>query len=114
MSDARTQDDKIAEQIANDARFDAIRLGIDVEAGMRNGALRVIYDAFKRDAEVALLEFAEASLGDAKQIMDLQARVYRSVKAVRTIDAIRKAQQSAQADVLAEERGERLNERHDD
>ena len=72
MSDAH-----LAEQIARDTRLQAVRLGIDVDADFREGRpLAAIYSGFKRDAELALLEFAEADLGDMRKVMDLQARVY--------------------------------------
>lgn len=103
-----TPDARLSEQIANDARLQAVRLGIDFEAELRESRpLAVIYAAYKRDAELALLEFAEADLGDHRVIMDLQARVYRSVKAIRTIEAVRQSAAAAETDLLAEQMSER-------
>lgn len=104
-------DTQLAEQIARDARLQAVRLGIDVDADLRDGrALAAVYAGFKRDAELALIEFADADIGDHRAIMNLQARVFRSVKTIRILDAIRHQAAIAEGDLMDEQGSEEPRE----
>lgn len=107
-------DSLVAAEIARAARFQAVQLGIDLDADLReNRPLKAIYDGFQADANAAIREFAVADIGDAKIVMSLQARVYRAFRAAQTIHAIRQAAKVAEAELHAEDRVEGTYERND-
>ena len=63
---------------ARDLRFRFLDLGLEVEAGLREGnVLSALMETLKRDGADAMREFAYADLGDHERVMTLQARAYR-------------------------------------
>ena len=103
----------IDEAKIRDARFRAIELGIEVEAGLRdNRPLQMLMVRLREDADRAMTDFAHANPGDTVSIMGLQARVYRFIYTLETMNAILAAGHNAEEAVRAEDSAER--ERHDD
>ena len=75
---SNTATEIIEENARRDARFNDIRLGIDLEALLReDGYMFRLMVALREDADKAMADFATANCGDLTLIQGLQSRVYR-------------------------------------
>lgn len=101
MSDAI---DHIEAVKARDARFRTLELGIEVEAGLREGnPLRILMERLRADADEAMTEFATANPADTAALIGLQARVFRFRYLEETLDAILARGRHAEASLTAED-----------
>lgn len=75
MSDLQEQ---IEAAKARDARFRFLDLGLEVEAGLRQGnALHALMATLRQDGADAMRDFAYADLGNFDAVKSLQARAFR-------------------------------------
>lgn len=108
-------DERLAQQAANDARLAAVQRGIKLDFDLReNIYVMALHEAFQKDASAAAREFAMAPLGDMATVMSLQARCYRALRAVDIVASIRQAAALAEAELLAQDKQAEGYERNDD
>jgi hypothetical protein len=92
-----TQADIDAAKLA-DKRFALIEMSVAMAAELRDSAaLRVFMAKLRRDAEDALVEFADANIANPHEIMPLQVKVQAIVFLNRTIEELMNAARNAEA-----------------
>ena len=88
---------------AADSRFAIIQNAAAVAAELRDSsALRFFMASLRREAEDALVEFADANIANLQEIMPLQVKVRAVVFLNRTIEELMAASKIAEAQVLEE------------
>lgn len=95
--------EQIQAAIASDRRFALIEMASALAAELRDSkALHVFLMALRKDAEDALVDFADANIANAHEIMPLQVRVRTIVFLNRTIEEIMNSAKNAEDHLMNE------------
>lgn len=88
---------------ASDKRFALIQMSSAMAAELRDSkALHVFMMALRKEAEDALVEFADVNIANPHEIMPLQVKVRAVVFLNRTIEELMTASRIAEAQLLEE------------
>ena len=100
--------EEVEAAIANDRRFAVIDMGAAVAAELRDSnGLKLFLASLRREAEDALVEFADANIANMTEIVPLQVKVRSIVFLNRTIEQLMAQAATAEQQILSE------SERHD-
>lgn len=97
-----TEED-IQAAISADKRFALIHMSAALAAELRDSkALHLFMASLRKEAEDALVEFADANIANLHEIMPLQVRVRAVVFLNRTIEELMAASRNAEAQLMNE------------